>query len=60
MTLHGRMQPVNRQAPVQHVAQVPHVYPDTGVVLGDLLSNLGECVCESRWHLDAKGWERVL
>lgn len=60
MTFHGRMQPINRQSPVQHVAQVPHMYPDTGVVRGDLLSNLGKCFFKIRSHLDTEEWERAL
>jgi hypothetical protein len=60
MSLHCRMQPVNRQAPVQRVAQVPHVHAHTRVVRGDFLRDLGKCVYESGLRSRVEGRERVL
>jgi hypothetical protein len=34
MALNGRMQPINRQTPVQHGAQASRVHADNGVVRG--------------------------
>ena len=60
MSLYSRMQPVNRQPPVQRAPQVPHVYADTRVVRSDLLRYLGERVYDSGWRLHVHVREKVL
>jgi hypothetical protein len=60
MSLERRMQPVNRQAPIQYVPQIPHAHSDIGVVRSDLLHDLCQRVRVTGWALQAKVWERVL
>jgi len=59
MTLHCRMQPVDRQALVQRVPQIPHVHANAGVVSGDLLCDLSKRVYESGRRSHAEEWKGV-
>ena len=60
MTLDCRVQPVNRQAPIQCVPQVPYVHSNAGVIRRDLLRDLCERIRITRWRLQAEVRERVL
>ena len=60
MSLDCRVQPVNRQAPIQYVPQIPHVHSNTGVIRSHLLRDLCVRIRVTGWRLQAEVRERVL
>ena len=60
MSLHRWMQPINRQAPIKCVLQVPHMHSNTGVVRSHLLCDLCKRVRVTRWRSQTKVREGAL
>jgi len=50
MPMHGWMQPIYRQAPVQCTSQIPYVHAKTRVVRGHLVRDFGKRVVELGWY----------